>query len=93
MAAGKGHGGKQGRGGRPPKRTPPPDDTGKEAEYLEKTKEGRVPVSVKLIDGQLVQGTIEYFDVAMIKITAADGPNLFLRKDQIRYMWETEESG
>ncbi len=93
MAAGKGRGAKPGRGGKPPKRTPPPDDTGKELEYLEKTKTERVPVSLKLIDGQLVQGVIEYYDVAMIKITADDGPNLFVRKDQIRYLWETEESG
>ena len=87
------HGGKRSRSGgrRPPatKRTPPPESTGKEAEYLAKTKEDRTPVAVMLLDGQLVEGVIEYYDRAMIKITVDSGPNLFIRKDQIRYLYKT----
>jgi host factor-I protein len=43
---------------------------------------------VQLLDGQVVRGWIEYYDRDMIKINRTDGPNLFIRKAHIRYLYK-----
>ena len=77
-------------GGRPPhaRRMPPPDSTGAEAAYLHKNKEARTPMVVRLLDGEEVRGVIEYYDRDMIKINRTDGPNVFIRKQHIRYLFK-----
>ena len=40
----------------------PSNDTGQEARYLKSLSERQVPVAVKLRDGEIVTGWIEYFD-------------------------------
>ncbi len=79
-----------GGGGRPPHghRMPPPESTGAEANYLFKNKEGRTPMVVRLMDGEEVRGVIEYYDRDMVKINRTDGPNVFIRKRHIRYMYK-----
>lgn len=74
----------------PPKRKPPPDTTGNEAKYLLERKEERTPMVVRLVDGETVRGWIEYYDREMVKINREReaGPNVFIRKVQIRYMYE-----
>lgn len=85
------HGGK-GDGGRAPqhpgKRLPPPDATGAEAAYLAKNKEAKTTMVVQLLDGETVRGWIEYYDRDMIKINRDAGPNLFIRKSTIRYLYK-----
>jgi len=61
----------------------PPGDTGQEALYLRSLSERRVPVSIKLSDGEVVHGWIEYFDNAMVRLTREGQPNLFIYKSQI----------
>ena len=56
---------------------------GEEALYLQYLSEKQVPVTVKLRDGEPVQGWIEYFDDRMIRLTREPGPNLFIYKAQI----------
>ena len=65
---------------------PPPEFTGAEAAYLFRNKEARSPMVVRLADGEEVRGIIEYYDRDMVKINRTEGPNLFIRKSQIRYM-------
>ena len=65
---------------------PPPEITGAEAAYLYRNKEARSPMVVRLADGEEVRGVIEYYDRDMVKINRTEGPNLFIRKSQIRYM-------
>ena len=65
---------------------PPPEFTGAEAAYLFRNKEARSPMVVRLADGEEVRGIIEYYDRDMVKINRTEGPNLFIRKAQIRYM-------
>lgn len=65
---------------------PPAEFTGAEAAYLFRNKEARTPMVVRLSDGELVRGVIEYYDRDMVKINRTEGPNLFIRKSQIRYM-------
>lgn len=70
------------------KKTAPPGETGEEALYLRSLSERKVPLSVKLHDGEVVQGWIEYFDDRMIRLTREDKPNLFIYKQQIRTITE-----
>ena len=67
---------------------PPPDATGSEASYLAKNKEARTPMVVQMMDGEIVRGVIEYYDRDMVKINRTEGPNLFIRKRNIRYMYK-----
>jgi len=74
------------------RRTPPPETTGEEVSYLARHKDARTPVVVHLIDGETVRGVIEYYDRDMIKINRAGGPNVFVRKVSIRYMFEDPDA-
>jgi sRNA-binding regulator protein Hfq len=85
---GRGNGGRSGAG----RRTPPPESTGAEANYLNKNKEARTPMVVSLVDGETVHGVIEYYDRDMIKINRDSGPNLFIRKANIRYMYKDPDA-
>ncbi len=62
--------------------------TGQEALYLRFLSEKQVPVNVKLRDGEVVSGWIEYYDDGMIRLTREDKPNLFIYKQQIRTISE-----
>ena len=89
----KRRGGKFGHGGSrsvPGRRKAPPPATGHEAEYLQQVKDARAKVVVRLADGQSVEGVVEYFDRDMVKITRPEGPHVFVRKSDIRYL---EEAG
>jgi host factor-I protein len=69
-------------------RTPPPEDTFEEASFLKALGEKQKPVSVKLMDGQLVRGWIEYYDRNMVRVTREGAPNLFIYKHEIMYIAE-----
>jgi host factor-I protein len=69
----------------------PPEETSLEAAYLKALGEKQKPVSVKLHDGEVVQGWIEYYDKNMVRLTRENQPNLFIFKHEIMYI--AEESG
>ena len=69
----------------------PPEETSQEAAYLKSLGEKQKPVSVKLADGEVVQGWIEYYDKNMLRLTREGKPNLFIYKSQIRTI--TENAG
>jgi host factor-I protein len=70
------------------KKSPPPGDTGQESLYLRFLSEKQVPITVKLRDGESVQGWIEYFDDKMVRLTRDGKPNLFIYKHQIKTITE-----
>ena len=70
------------------RRMPPSESTGSEAKYLSKNKEDSTPMVVRLVDGEMVRGVIEYYDRDMIKINCPTGPNVFIRKRKICYMFK-----
>jgi host factor-I protein len=70
------------------KRTPPPDETFEEAAYLKALGEKQEVVSLKLADGEVVHGWIEYYDKNMVRVTREVGPNLFIFKHEIVYISE-----
>ena len=69
-------------------RTPPPDDTHQEAAYLKMLGEKQKPVLIKLMDGEVVRGWIEYYDRRMVRLTRDGAPNLFIFKHEIAYIAE-----
>ena len=69
-------------------KTPPPDDTHQEAAYLKSLGEKQAPVSIKLMDGEVVRGWIEYYDRRMVRLTRDGAPNLFIFKHDIAYIAE-----
>lgn len=71
-----------------PARTPPPEDTHQEAAYLTMLGEGQHPIRIKLLDGNLVRGWIEYYDRRMVRLTREGLPNLFIFKHEIAYIAE-----
>lgn len=68
-------------------------DTGQEGLYLRYLSEKQVSVSVKLRDGEVVNGWIEYFDDRMIRLTRDGKPNLFIYKHQIQTISEQPRRG
>lgn len=46
------------------------------------------PVRIKLMDGEVVRGWIEYYDRRMIRLTRDGAPNLFIYKHDIAYIAE-----
>jgi host factor-I protein len=66
----------------------PPEETSEEASYLKSLSEKQKPVSIKLADGEVVQGWIEYYDKNMVRLTRDDKPNLFIFKHEIMYIME-----
>jgi host factor-I protein len=45
-------------------------------------------VRVKLVGGEEVAGTIEYYDRSFIRLTREGEPNLFIFKHDIKYVVE-----
>jgi host factor-I protein len=69
-------------------KAPPPEETFEEAAYLKALGEKQKIVSVKLRDGELVRGWVEYYDKDMIRLTREGAPNLFIFKHEIMYIAE-----
>ena len=69
-------------------KAPPPEETFEEALYLKMLGEKQKPVSVRLMDGEVVRGWIEYYDKNMIRLTREGEPNLFIFKHEIMYIAE-----
>jgi host factor-I protein len=74
-----------------PSKTAPPEDTHQEVIYLKMLGEKQRPVHIKLMDGTVVSGWIEYYDRRMVRLTREGAPNLFIFKHEIAYI--AEEGG
>lgn len=67
-------------------KSPPPEITNEEAAHLKSLVDRKRPVSIKLVDGEVVRGWIEYYDRNMLRLTREGEPNLFIFKHQIAYV-------
>lgn len=69
-----------------------PAQTFEEARYLRKLASTKSRVRVKLKCGEEVEGYIEYWDQAFVRVTRdPDAPNLFIFKHDISYIAELGE--
>jgi len=66
----------------------PPDQTLEEPKYLKKLIEKGAPVCVRLTNNEEILGKVEFYDTTFIRITRDDGPNLFVFKHDIKYLYE-----
>lgn len=71
----------------------PSGETGQEALYLKSLSERHIQVAIKLRDGEVLNGWIEYFDDMMLRLTREGKPNLFIYKSQIRTITESGTAG
>jgi host factor-I protein len=69
----------------------PSGDTGQEALALRALSEKQQHVVVKLRGGDVFEGWIEYFDSRMIRLTRSGEPNLFLYKEQVLTIRESDK--
>jgi host factor-I protein len=65
-----------------------PETTLREVEYWKDLVARQQAVRVRLLDNQEHTGTVEYFDLDMVRITRTGQPNLFLYKRDIKYVFE-----
>ena len=80
------HAGQPGQARRKPA---PPEQTNAENFYYVKQMQARTPVAVVLTDGDVLQGTVEWYDRDCIKLTRSGSPNLLIYKHVIKYIYKT----
>lgn len=78
--------------GRRDRRQSAPETTFRETEYIDRLSKNRTPIVVKLIDGEVIRGWIEYYDKDIIRITRDSQPNLFIYKNRVKYLYEDPEA-
>ncbi len=71
----------------------PPEQTNAESFYYKKQMESKTPMVIVLQDGEVLRGTIEWYDKACIKLHRLDAPNLLVLKHNIKYMYKENENG
>lgn len=69
-----------------PKKKIPPEQTNAETFYYKKQMDAKTPMVIVLQDGEVIQGTIEWYDKGSIKLHRQDGPNLLILKHNIKYL-------
>lgn len=75
----------------PRKKPAPPEQTFAENFYYVKQMQSRTPVAVVLTDGEVLRGTVEWYDRDCIKLTRYGSPNLLIYKHSIRYLYKDGE--
>jgi len=71
-------------------KTKPPEQTFEEVKYLRHLIENAIRVRVRMVNNEEFSGTIEFYDSNFIRLTRTDGPNLFIFKHEIKYLYELE---
>ena len=70
------------------KRMHPPTETYAESYYLLKQMNKKTPMAVVYTDGQIVEGSIEWYDRNCIKLNRDGAPNLLIYKSSIRCIYK-----
>jgi len=73
------------------KRIPPPSETNAEIFYYKKQIDAHTLMVIVLLDGEEVEGTIEWYDRGALKVNRKSAPNLLLLKHNIKYMYKADE--
>ena len=70
------------------KKPTPPEQTHAESFYWVKQMQARTPISVVLLDGEVLHGVVEWYDRDCIKLTRYGSPNLLIYKEHIKYVFK-----
>ena len=73
------------------KRVPPPNETNAEIFYYKKQIDAHNVMVIVLLDGEEIEGTIEWYDRGALKVNRKSAPNLLLLKRNIKYMFKADE--
>jgi len=73
------------------KRVPPPLETSAEIFYYKKQIDAHTLMVIVLLDGEEIEGTIEWYDRGALKVNRTDAPNLLVLKRNIKYMFKADE--
>ena len=68
-----------------------PNETNAELFYYKKQIDAHTPMVIVLLDGEEIEGTIEWYDRGALKVNRKSAPNLLLLKRNIKYMFKAEE--
>src|SRR5579862_9651992 len=68
-----------------------PQQTHAENFYYVKQMQSHSPVAVVLTDGEVLHGTVEWYDRDCIKLTRNGSPNLLVYKHSIKYLFKDGE--
>lgn len=71
----------------------PPSETNAEIYYYKKQIDSRTLMTIVLVDGEEIEGTIEWYDREALKVNRTDAPNILLLKHNIKYMFKAEDRG
>ncbi|HYE15522.1 MAG TPA: hypothetical protein VD968_13850, partial [Pyrinomonadaceae bacterium] len=69
----------------------PPSETNAEIFYYKKQMDAHTPMVIVLLDGEEVEGTIEWYDRNALKVNRKGAPNIMLLKHNIKYMFKAED--
>ena len=73
------------------KRIPPPMETNAEIFYYKKQIDAHTVMVIVLLDGEEIEGTIEWYDRGALKVNRKGAPNLLVLKRNIKYMYKADE--
>ncbi len=73
------------------KRVPPPMETKAEIFYYKKQIDAHTLMVIVLLDGEEIEGTMEWYDRGAIKVNRQSAPNLLVLKRNIKYMYKADE--
>ena len=73
------------------KRVPPPNETNAEIFYYKKQIDAHTLMVIVLLDGEEIEGTIEWYDRGALKVNRKGAPNLLVLKRNIKYIYKAEE--
>jgi host factor-I protein len=77
----------------PNKKPAPPEQTHAENFYWVKQMQAHTPMTIILMDGEALHGTVEWYDRDCIKLTRSGSPNLMIFKKAIKYVFKEGEDG
>jgi host factor-I protein len=73
------------------KRVPPPNETNAEIFYYKKQIDAHTLMVIVLLDGEEIEGTIEWYDRGALKVNRKGAPNLLILKRNIKYIYKADE--
>lgn len=69
----------------------PPSETNAEIFYYKKQMDAHTLMVMVLMDGEEVEGTIEWYDRHALKVNRRGAPNILLLKHNIKYIYKAED--
>ena len=68
-----------------------PIETNAEIFYYKKQIDAHTVMVIVLLDGEEIEGTIEWYDRGALKVNRKSAPNLLVLKRNIKYMFKADE--